>query len=319
MARILSVVLVLWSTTSAFSDPDTIVTLPGGATMQFVWIEPGTFTMGTIEDQRLVLDRAVENELVRTGSDERRPHTGWDDNERPAHDVIISRGYYLAKHEITQAQWQSVMGTTPWVGQSYAQASPTNAASYLSWNDVQVFVHALNEAVGDSVYRLPTEAEWEYACRAGSTTLWFFGNDDRLLESYAWYNANAWWRLAAHAQPVCTKHPNPWGFCDMYGNVSEWVLDKVGDYTSTAQVDPAGVEKEDGCRIIRGGAFDEDLWDARSATRAYHTTGGRTFSVGARLVKMGRAPASTVVLPSPWGHIKNDTPTTPVASKARGR
>ena len=131
------------------------VDLPGGATMKFVRIEPGTFMMGS--------------------------------NEWPQqHQVTISKGFYLGKYEITQAQWQDVMGTTPWDGQRNVQNSPNHPAVYISWNDVQAFVHQLNQVAGDSLYRLPTEAEWEYACRAGTTTRWSFGDDESLVEDYAW-------------------------------------------------------------------------------------------------------------------------------------
>ena len=116
---------------------------------------------------------------------------GRDSDEGPQHEVTISKGFYLGKYEVTQGQWQAVMGTTPWSGQSYVQVDADNPAVYVSWNDVQSFVQALNEAAKDSLYRLPTEAEWEYACRAGTTERWSFGDDESKLKDYAWYDVNA--------------------------------------------------------------------------------------------------------------------------------
>ena len=104
----------------------------------------------------------------------------WSDErkeELPAHQVTISRGFYLGKYELTQGQWESVISTRPWVGQEGVQDQASHPAVYISWKDVQALVAKLNEAEGDSLYRLPTEALWEYACRAGTTTRWSFGDD----------------------------------------------------------------------------------------------------------------------------------------------
>ena len=103
------------------------------------------------------------------------------ESEKPAHEVTISQGFWLATYETTQAQWEAVMETTPWVGQDRVQGNPNHPAVYISWEDVHGFIHRLNEAVGDSLYRLPPEAAWEYACRAGTTTLWSFGDDESQL------------------------------------------------------------------------------------------------------------------------------------------
>jgi len=108
----------------------------------------------------------------------------WFENEHAAQQVSISKGFYLGKYEVTQGQWQAVMGTTPWSGQSYVQESADNPAIYVSWNDIQEFVGKLNQAAGSKLYRLPSEAEWEYACRAGTTTLWSFGDEESKLTDY---------------------------------------------------------------------------------------------------------------------------------------
>ena len=170
--------------------------------IEFVWIEPGTFLMGAAD-------------------------LGFTE-----HEVTISRGFYLGKYEITQGQWESVMGSNP----SYFGGS-NRPVEQVSWNDVQEFIGRLNEAAGEEVYRLPTEAEWEYACRAGTTTRWSFGDDEGQLGEYAWYTGN---NSPYGTKEVGTKRPNPWGLYDMHGNVWEWCQDWYGSYTSDSQIDPAG-------------------------------------------------------------------------------
>ena len=136
------------------ANPEITVDLPGGATMDFVWIEPGTLLMGAPDSDRYAAPA-----------------------QKPQHEVTITRGFYLGKYEITQGEWEAVMGTRPWWRRGYVRENPDHPAVYISWNDVQGFVQRLNEAAGEELYRLPTEAEWEYACRAGTTTRWSFGED----------------------------------------------------------------------------------------------------------------------------------------------
>jgi formylglycine-generating enzyme required for sulfatase activity len=248
-------------------------TLPGGATVDFLWIEPGTFTMGTTEEQeQLLRSKGLWGD--------------WFENEHPAHQVTISKGFYLGKHEITQAQWQAATGTEPWSGQSNVQSSPGNPAVYISWNDVQELVRKLNQAAGEEVYRLPTDAEWEYACRAGTSTLWSFGDDESQLGEYAWYDQNAWNVGEQYSHVVGTKKPNPWGLFDMHGNAWEWCQDwwyRV--YTNEAQVDPAG-PTAGSARVGRGGGFRGDAQGVRSAYRDDVEPDGRPgANFGARLVR----------------------------------
>ena len=169
MLSLFTVVLfVLWSKTGSVSEEIT-VDLPGGAKMEFVWIEPGTFVMGLSEDQR---------QLMRDTWDFTKEdwESGVFEDQSPTRQVTISRGFYMGKCELTQGQWSAVMGTQPWGGDDYARINLDNPAVDVSYRDVATFVHRLNEATGDSLYRLPSEAEWEYACRAGTTTLWSFGD-----------------------------------------------------------------------------------------------------------------------------------------------
>lgn len=269
--------------------------LPGGVAMEFVWIEPGTFMIGTHsyepdhdEDQGPQHRVTITDELLWfepgfTGGQIRshRCRPDRDEDEGPQHRVTITKGFYLGKYGITQGQWGAVMGSKPWSGRRMVQADLSSPATFVSWDDVQAFVGNLNQAVGDSLYRLPTEAEWEYACRAGTTTLWSFGDDERRLKDYAWYWANN----GGWPQPVGTKLPNPWGLYDMHGNVFEWVQDWYGGYSSDAQTDPRGPAAGYAC-VVRGGSF----FDGPSATRSAFRFGlrpiyGSSFMVGARLLR----------------------------------
>ena len=228
--------------------------------MEFVWIEPGVFQMGSD-----------------SGSS----------NERPVHEVEISQGFYLGKYEVTQGEWESVMGTTPWSGKSRVQENSSHPAVYISWNDVQRFVDKLNVAAGSAVYRLPSEAEWEYACRAGTSTRWSFGDDESELTHYAWYDANAWDVGEKYGHAVGTKLPNPWGLYNMHGNVWEWVQDWYSSsyYNSSPRVDPPG-PTSGSFRVGRGGYYMDAARFVRSAFRGYTSPGNRAGGLGARLLRI---------------------------------
>jgi formylglycine-generating enzyme required for sulfatase activity len=236
--------------------------LPDGLAMDFVWIESGIFTMGAPPGE-----------------------PGRSSDEGPPHQVEISAGFYLGKYEITQEQWLAVMGTRPWTGGVYALNSALCPAVQISWLDVQEFIHRLNEAAGDSLYRLPSEAEWEYACRAGTTTRWSFGNVVDQLTEYAWFYENAWSEDSAYAHEVGTRLSNPWGLCDMHGNVWEWCQDWFEFYALNKQSEPGG-RLIMGRRIMRGGGFGNDARHLRSADRGASTPGLRSHDLGARLVRM---------------------------------
>lgn len=258
---------------SSYANEEITVTLPDNTNMEFEWIAPGAFFMG---DEEL----------------------GW-----PLFQVTLTAGFYLGKYETTQQQWEAVMGTSPWVSQDYVQADPNHPAVYISWNDIQLFIHQLNLAAGDSLFRLPTEAEWEYACRAGTTTRWSFGDDETQLGEYAWYDDNAFNAGEQYAHAVGTKKPNPWDLYDMHGNVWEWVQDWWGDYPSNAQVDPTG-PISGSIRVARGGSFGGNgSGGTRSAIRGGEVPGYRYGNVGARLVRVG-AKTPTAVTPGSWGQVK---------------
>lgn len=245
--------------------------LPGGGTMEMVWIAPGKFVMGTTEEQaQLLRSKGLWRD--------------WFENEMPAHEVAITKGFYMAENEVTQAQWLGVMGTKPWADWDHVQESPDNPAVCVSWEDAMKVIRRLNAAEGAAVYRLPTGAEWEYACRAGTATLWFLGDDEGRLGEYAWYFANAWNVGERYAHRVGTKRPNPWGLYDMHSNVWEWVQDWNGPYSSAAQVDPVGPESGSS-RVVRGGAFACDASDVRSAFHESYAPSFRDFAIGFRLVR----------------------------------
>jgi formylglycine-generating enzyme required for sulfatase activity len=244
---------------------DLTVELPGGIQMEFMWIEPGSFMMGWPE---------ITNRI-----------------EFPQHEVTISRGFFLGKYEVTQGQWEAVMGTAPWSEKDNVQVSPNHPAVYISWNDMQAFAGKLNEIAGEELYRLPTEAEWEYACRAGTTTLWSFGDDETQLGDYAWYSGNAWEVGEQYAHAVGLKLPNPWGLYDMHGNVSERCQDFIGDYPFSDQTDPTGPTSGYN-RVERGGYFRSNAQGVRSGVRDGYPPGDGYYSTGVRLVRMEKSGTS---------------------------
>lgn len=167
-----------------------------GEMVTTIWIEPGTFMMGAQDDDE-----------------------GAFNGEYPRHQVTITEGFWLGKYEITQDQWETVVGEWDF----YYDDHPNHPAENISWNDIhRMFLqHANQLAEGEDHWRLPTEAEWEYACRAGfDETRFWWGNDPEYdsLEVYAWYGGD-------HAMEVGLLQPNPWGLYDILGNVQEWVED----------------------------------------------------------------------------------------------
>lgn len=258
--------------------------LSGDAKIEMVWIEPGTFTMGS-----------PPSELER------------DSDEGPPHEVTISRGFWLGTYELTQVQWESTMGTRPWEGNDYVIERPDCPAVYLYWNDVQDLVSRLNQAEGNEVYRLPSEAEWEYACRAGTTTRWSFGDDESRLKDYAWYHDNAWNAGEQYAHAVGTKLPNPWGLYDMHGNAWEWCQDRYGPYSGSHQVDPPGAASGPQYQIVRGGYFRHLSQLVRSAYRYNFHPDSRSYAIGVRLLRQSPNGQAGLAIPSPEVEVDRQT------------
>ena len=194
--------------------------------------------------------------------------------ERPQHRVRITKPFYLGKYLVTQEQWEAVMGDNP----SHFKG-PKNPVEMVSWNDCQQFLVKLNAKIGaqSGAFRLPSEAQWEYTCRAGSTTRYCFGDDESQLGEYAWYTANS----GNTTHPVGEKKPNPWGLYDMHGNVWEWCQDWYGAYGAEATDDPTGPAMGSD-RVFRGGSWDHPARICRSASRDCHEPGYRYDYLGFR-------------------------------------
>lgn len=177
------------------------------------------------------------------------------------HQVTLTKDFFIGKYEVTQAQWQYVMGNNP----SNFLGKPNNPVDNISWNDCQEFISKLNQ-MSQGTFRLPTEAEWEYACRAGTTTRFFWGEDlyYSQIKEYAWYWGN---NYPGGTKEVGTTLPNPWGLFDMSGNIREWCQDSFGDYPSIPVVDP--MDSNSGiARVLRGGCWENISWVCRSANRS---------------------------------------------------
>lgn len=235
--------------------------------MEFMLIPAGDFMMGSTPAE---IDHVVQSfgEFIR-----RRV-----EREMPQHRVQISQPFYLGKYEVTQAQWQEVMGNNP----SYFTGDPNRPVERVSWDDVQEFIQKLNAKEGGAKYRLPTEAEWEYAARALSSTVYSFGDDESRLAEYAWYNRNS--RMGTH--PVGRLRPNAWGLYDMHGNVWEWVQDRYGRdyYEQSPTRNPQG-SVVGASRVVRGGGWLVGAWNCRAAIRYYHAPVYRGYDLGFRLAR----------------------------------
>ena len=250
--------------------------------MEFVLIPAGSFVMGS---------PASEKER---------------ENDETPHRVTLTRAYYLQATEVTQGQWRAVMGTT--VRQQADKENPQYKLAgegsnypiyFVSWEEVQEFIRRLNQR-GEGQYRLPTEAEWEYAARAGSQSAYHFGDTVSQLPRYGnfadrrvigqWNDQVDGWadRNAddghATAAPVGSYRPNAWGLYDMHGNVWEWVQDWYGDYPSGAVSDPQG-PSSGVVRVARGGGWCSLARGARSANRHFDSPDYRFFILGFRLLR----------------------------------
>jgi formylglycine-generating enzyme required for sulfatase activity len=236
-------------------------TFVGPNGMTFVFISPGTFTMGSSEDKM-----------------------GRYKNETQ-HQVTLNQGFYVQTTEVTQGQWMAIMGDNPSYFKGCGDDCPVEQ---VSWKDVQQFIWRLNQLEGAEKYRLPTEAEWEYACRAGTTTAFCAGEVteqecglDANLDSVAWFCGNS----GKSTHPVAQKKANAWGLYDMHGNVAELCLDWYGHYSSGDISDPTGPASGFD-RIVRGGGMESHVRHCRAACRGAITPDVVDYGVGFRLVRI---------------------------------
>ncbi len=241
--------------------------------MRMRLIPPGEFLMGTTEE-------AIQTEMQMSMMQADRSFQMRLQTESPQHRVRITRPFWMSATEVTQEQYFRVMGAVP-----TRIRAPNLPVERVAWLEAAEFCRRLTQAsgkkLGDRVYRLPTEAEWEYACRAGSTTRFHFGDEDGVLLEHAWFALNS----GRRTQPVATRRPNPWGLFDMYGNVAEWVVDwDSRDYYAESPVDdPMGPLSGWG-RMVRGGHFSSIAPACRSASREREYSENRSWNVGFRVV-----------------------------------
>jgi len=224
-----------------------LIDLGGGVSLEMVKMPAGTFQMG---------------------GDERNPNSdpnSFDDNRAShgvPHAVTISKDFYMGRYEITQAQWTKIMGNNP----SNFKNGDNYPVENVSWNDIctsGAFLEKINALTGKN-FRLPTDAEWEYACRAKTQTNFYFGDDfsRKIMDAYVWYSDNS----DKKTHPVGQKKPNAFGLYDMSGNVREWCGDYYGNYGDHAVSDPTG-PAEGSLRIFRGGSWCDSAWSCRSTYR----------------------------------------------------
>ena len=202
--------------------------------------------------------------------------------EKPQHRVKITRAFYLGATEVTQQQWQAVMSTAPWKGKNKKSNGGSYPATFITWDAAVRFCRKLSY-LERAVYRLPTEAEWEYVCRAGTTTAFSFGPRDLNLAEYGWFQLNG----LVGSQPVGQRKPNPWGVYDLHGNVWEWCSDRYADGYRTQPVsDPPGPHGPGSDRVVRGGSWFSGARFCRSASRYRQTQTTASDRQGFRVVRV---------------------------------
>ena len=239
------------SGSSSMASGSNTITIPvkDGISIDMVRVEAGTFTMGATAEMKIP----------------------WDD-EKPTHRVTLTNDYYIGKYEVTQALWKAVMGNNP-----SSFKGDNLPVEEVSWDDCQDFISKLNRITGKT-FRLPTEAEWEYAARGGNKSRGYQYSGSSNLSDVAWYKDNS----GSKTHAVGTKQPNELGIYDMCGNVWEWCQDWYGKYSSSSQVNPTGATSGSS-RVNRGGCLINDARDCRSSCRGNNTPGGRGY-LGLRLV-----------------------------------
>lgn len=241
---------------NANSGNSQIIRLPGNVPVEFVWIPAGSFTMG----------RSLRDPDSQA-------------NENPRHLVSFANGFWIGKFEVTQAQWLAVRSSNP----SHFTGNLSRPVDDVSYNNAQLFITLVNE-LGKGTVRLPSEAEWEYACRAGTTSTYYWGDElvlRPIIGNYAWYDGNS----TSTTHPVGQKLPNAWGLYDVSGNVDEWCEDSHhSSYTGAPTDGSAWVLPLNSLKIIRGGSWIGGTFYCRSAYRSYFQASESNYLLGFRLV-----------------------------------
>jgi formylglycine-generating enzyme required for sulfatase activity len=226
--------------------------------MEFIFIPSGSFEMGT--------DKKIDDGII---------------NEFPLHNVTISRNFYFGKFEVTQEQWMKIMDNNP-----SKFKSDLHPVESINWYDAKIFISKLNRLENTTKYRLPTEAEWEYAARAVSQSKYSFGNDISDLTFYAWYyDGNKSSKQSLQTHPVGQKKPNKWGLYDMHGNVWEWTADWYDSeyYSKSSPKDPINYSSSLKNITIRGGGWINSAEYLRSAVRSYKAPTEKENDLGFRI------------------------------------
>ena len=226
-----------------------------GTLMEFVVIPSGTFLMGSHKNEE-----------------------GRDQNEGIQRDITLTKPFWMATTEVTQEQYGSLMS------RNFSENQNIQNAAVVSWNDAVLFCQKLSDKTGFHVH-LPSEAEWEYACRAGTTTRFSFGDDDKKLGEYAWFRSNAYDANEQYAHAVARKKPNPWGLYDMHGNLWEWCNDWYSENNTNSEPleDPQGPSSGE-YRVLRGGSWFSASKHCRSASRYWLSSDDKENIVGFRVV-----------------------------------
>ncbi len=272
-----AVVVPRWAASSGRDQYGTWADLQvAGVTQRFRWIQPGTFTMGSAQAEKDAALASVPNS-----------NPEWFTGE-VQHQVTLTKGYWLADSECTQALWQAIMGANP----SHFTGSPQSPVEGVSWDDCQEFLSTLNGRVSGGEFRLPCEAQWEYACRAGTTTAFSFGvtitPEQVNCDGNFPFGGTAKGLDRQTTMPVKrvfvkSLPPNAWGIHEMHGNVREWCNDWYGSFSGSAERDPTGPSSGSG-RVIRGGGGGDYARYCRSAYRGWLTPVKRFAASGFRFV-----------------------------------
>jgi formylglycine-generating enzyme required for sulfatase activity len=258
-ASVFSLLIILAPQAGVAGDkPHNRRTFTNSTSMRFMLIPAGSFMMGSPPD-----------ELGRGGDESQ-------------HRVTLTKGFYMGITEVTQGQWRQIMGNN---SSHFRDCGADCPVEFVSWNDCQEFIKRLNQREGGKKYRLPTEAEWEYACRAESTTAFANGSitgtgcgHDPNLDVMGWYCGNS----GKKPHPVAQRKPNAFGLYDMHGNIWEWCQDWYGPYLSGDVNDPTG-PSSGSTRVLRGGGWHEDVAGCRSALRVGRSPTSSAGTMGFRL------------------------------------